>query len=139
MLILSLLGLLQNQNIEIMLFCTVVLCYPHNNVAGIHMCDECTRSNAPSVGHKILSILSPHEQVRLQTTKYQVYQYEPNLDTLTRCSEYPRATGCTGARCCKRACHRTRNQVQRRLGLCLNSLYSCSFLHSFRHRFWAAC
>ena len=26
-------GLLQNQNLEIILFCIVVLCYPHNNIA----------------------------------------------------------------------------------------------------------
>ena len=27
--------------------------FPHNNIACIHMCDECTRSNAPSVCHKL--------------------------------------------------------------------------------------
>ena len=51
------------------LVCMVVLCFPQNNIAGIHLFDDCTRSNAPSVCHKILSILWPHEQVCSQTTK----------------------------------------------------------------------
>ena len=46
----------------------------------IHMCDECKRSNAPSVCHKIVSILLWHAQACLQTTRYQVSQYEPNTD-----------------------------------------------------------
>ena len=58
---------------------------------------------------------------------------------LTGCSEFPRATGCTRARRCKRACRRTRDQVQRRLLLCHNSFFACSLLHSSRHHFGAAC
>ena len=56
-------------------------CFPHNHIACIDMCDdECTRSNALSVCHKILSILWPHEQACSQTTKHQVSQYEPNTN-----------------------------------------------------------
>ena len=56
-------GLLQNQSLETILICIVVLCFPHNNIACFHLYDECKRSNAPSVCHKILSSLWPHEQV----------------------------------------------------------------------------
>ena len=50
-------GHLQNQNLETILICFVVLCFPHNNIACIHMCDDCKRSNAPNVCHTLLSIL----------------------------------------------------------------------------------
>ena len=63
MLILSLPGLLQNQSLETIQVCIVVLCFPRNNIAGLHLCDECTKSNAPNVCHKISSTLWPHEQV----------------------------------------------------------------------------
>ena len=78
--ILSLQGVLQNQNLETILICIVVLCFPHNNIAWIHMCHECTRSNAPNVCHKLESILWSHERVRSLTIKYQDYQYEPTTD-----------------------------------------------------------
>ena len=39
---------------------------------------------------------------------------------------------------CKRACRSLRNKVQSWLRLCHNSLFSCSLLHPFRHRFGAA-
>ena len=55
-LILSLRDLLQNQSLEIIQVCIVVLCFPHNSIVGTHLCDECTRSNAPSVSHKLSSI-----------------------------------------------------------------------------------
>ena len=38
---------------------TIVLCFPHNDIVGTHLCDERTRSNAPSVCHKLLSIGDP--------------------------------------------------------------------------------
>ena len=41
MLISSLLDLRQNQNPETILICTVVPHVPHDNIAWIHMCDEC--------------------------------------------------------------------------------------------------
>ena len=41
MLILSLQGLLQNQSLETILVCIVVLIFPHDIIACIHMCDEC--------------------------------------------------------------------------------------------------
>ena len=53
----SLQRLLQNQSPETILVCTVVLCFPHNNIACIHMCDEFKKSNVPRVCHKILSTL----------------------------------------------------------------------------------
>ena len=56
MLILSLGDLQQKQSPETILICIVVLCFPQNNIADIHLCDECKRSNAPSVCHKILSM-----------------------------------------------------------------------------------
>ena len=40
-----------------------------NNFAGIQLYDECMRSNAPNVCHKLLSISLPHEQVGSQTKK----------------------------------------------------------------------
>ena len=49
--------LLQNPSLEIIQAYPVVLCFPHNNVVGTHLCDECTRSNAPIVCRKLLSIL----------------------------------------------------------------------------------
>ena len=52
----SLQGLLQNQSLETILICSVVLCFPENNIACIHMCDECKRSNVPNVCHMLLSI-----------------------------------------------------------------------------------
>ena len=80
MLILNLPGLLRNQNLEIFPICIVVLCFPHNNIVGIHLYDECARSKAPSVCHKIWSISLPHWQAYSQTIKYQVSQYVPNVE-----------------------------------------------------------
>ena len=57
-----------------------VLCFPQDNIVWIHMCDECTRSNVPSVCRELWSILWWHEQACSRTIKYQVYQYEPNTD-----------------------------------------------------------
>ena len=53
--ILNLPGLLQNQSVETIQPFTVVLCFPHNNIAGIHLYDECMRSKAPSICRKLLS------------------------------------------------------------------------------------
>ena len=36
--------------------CIVVQYFSHDNIACIHMCDECMRSNAPNVCHRLLSI-----------------------------------------------------------------------------------
>ena len=58
---------------------------------------------------------------------------------LTGCSEYLRATWCTRTRSCRKACRSMRDQVQRRLRMCNNSLFSWSLLHSFGHRFGDAC
>ena len=41
------------------------------------MCNKYTKSNAPKMCLKLLTILWPHEQVGWRTKKYQVYQYEP--------------------------------------------------------------
>ena len=73
MLTLSLQSLVQNQSLEIIQACTVVLCFPRNNIVGTHFCDECTGSNAPSVCRKLLSILCQHKQVCSQTIKDRVY------------------------------------------------------------------
>ena len=37
------------------LLCCAV-CFPHNNIAGIHLYDECTRSNALNVCHTLESV-----------------------------------------------------------------------------------
>ena len=31
-------------------------CYPHDNIVGSHLCDECMKSTELNVGHKLLSI-----------------------------------------------------------------------------------
>ena len=80
MLISSLPDLLQNKSLETILIFNVVLCFPHNNIACIHMCDECMQSNVPIVCHMLLSISSPHEQVCSQTTKYQVFNTCQSID-----------------------------------------------------------
>ena len=48
MLILSLQSLPQNQNLETILICFVVLCSPHSNIAWIHLCDEWKRQKRQS-------------------------------------------------------------------------------------------
>ena len=70
-------GLLQNQDLETTLICSV-LCFPPNNIASIHMCDECMKSIDSGVCHKLWSTSLPHEQVCLKTKEYQVSQYVPN-------------------------------------------------------------
>ena len=70
-------GLLQS-----LLICIVVLCFPHINIACIHMRDESKRSNAPNVCHRLSSISWMHGQVCSQTIEYRVYQYEPNFDII---------------------------------------------------------
>ena len=54
--ILSLQDHRQSRNPGQIPICNAVLCFPHNNIAGIHLYDECARANAPSVCHKMLSI-----------------------------------------------------------------------------------
>ena len=77
----SLQGLLQNQNLELILICIVVLCFPHDQYCLYSLvCHECTRSNAPRVCHMLLSFTLPHEQVCSRTIKYQVYRYMPNMN-----------------------------------------------------------
>ena len=44
-LMLSFQGFPQNQNLETILICIVVRCFPHDNIVWIHSCDECKRSN----------------------------------------------------------------------------------------------
>ena len=39
-------GLLQNQSLETIQVCIAVLCFPHNNIACVHLYDECTISRA---------------------------------------------------------------------------------------------
>ena len=53
----------QNQSPETILVCIVVLYFPHEKIAWIHMRDECMRSNVLSVCHKHWSIWWSHEQV----------------------------------------------------------------------------
>ena len=65
---LNLLGHLQSQSPEKILVSIVVLHSPLNNIAGIHKCYECKRSNALNVGDKLLSTWGLIEQVYSETT-----------------------------------------------------------------------
>ena len=71
---LNLQGLQQNLNLEPVPVCNVELCFPHDNNAKIHLCDECKKSNEPSVCHKLWSIWWLLVQVCLLTRECQVYQ-----------------------------------------------------------------
>ena len=66
---LSLPNLLQNQSLDSILICNVVLSFRYDNIVCIHLCDECKRSHVPNVRHKILSILWSQEQVCSLTIK----------------------------------------------------------------------
>ena len=43
----------RSQSRETIVICIVALYFPHNNIVGIHLCDECKRSNASHVCHKL--------------------------------------------------------------------------------------
>ena len=88
----SLPGLLQNQSLETIIICTVVLCFPHNNNACIHMCDECIRSNVLNVCRKLLSILWSILQLCSLTIEYQVFQYVPTFSISEQFVSKPRTT-----------------------------------------------
>ena len=70
----------QKYSLETILVSIVVLCFPENNIAGIHLYDECKRSKTPNVCHRLSSISLPSEQVCSQTIESQVNQYVPNID-----------------------------------------------------------
>ena len=69
MLILNLKGLLQNQSLETIQVCIVVLCFPHDNTGCFHMCDECKRTKRAKLLSQALvrfvmaraSLLTDHE------------------------------------------------------------------------------
>ena len=52
-------------------------CYPHDNIVGSHLCDECMKSILPTVCHKPLSICWLIEQVCSLTKGCQAYQFVP--------------------------------------------------------------
>ena len=54
------------------------ICFSHDNIVGSHLCDECMNSNEMIVCHRILSILSPLEQVCSMTKECQVNQFVPD-------------------------------------------------------------
>ena len=63
-------------------------CYPQNNIAGSHLCDECGRSSVPIVGHMLMSIWWLLEQVCSLTKECQVpirvrYKHLKNIDEHT--------------------------------------------------------
>ena len=72
-------SLLQNQSLETIPICNVVL-WLHNNIAGVHMCDECMPSNVRSVNDKLLSVPWQHVQVCSLTIKYQAYNTSQEKD-----------------------------------------------------------
>ena len=78
MLILSLPSLLQNQNLEIILLCIVVLCYPIKKNLNSLVWWMCEIKRAKRLSQAFVH-LWPHEQfTHLQ--KYRAYQNEPNTD-----------------------------------------------------------
>ena len=50
-------SLWQNQSLETILFCIVVLYFPHDTIFWMYMCDECRLSNELSVCQRFLFIL----------------------------------------------------------------------------------
>ena len=68
------------QVLKTILICNVVLCFPHDNIACIHMCNERKGSKVRNVCHMLWFISSLHEQVCSQNLKHQVYQYVLNAD-----------------------------------------------------------
>ena len=72
-------GLQHNQNLETIQVCIVVLCFPRNTIARIHLYDECMRSNAPSLWHKIFVHFVTSRACSLTDHKISS-QYEPNAD-----------------------------------------------------------
>ena len=78
MLFLNLQSLEQNLSLDINPICTVVLYYPRDSIVDSYLCDECKKSNEPSVCHKLLSILWLFWQVCLRTKECQVYQFVLN-------------------------------------------------------------
>ena len=77
-LFLNLQSLEQNLSLDINPICTVVLYYPRDSIVDSYLCDECKKSNEPSVCHKLLSILWLFWQVCLRTKECQVYQFVLN-------------------------------------------------------------
>ena len=83
MLILNLQGFLQNQSLETMLFCIVVLCFPHNNMVGTHLCDECTRSKRTNcLSQAYVHFVTARASLFTRPLKYQVSQCQPYTDIL---------------------------------------------------------
>ena len=68
----------QHLSLEKDLICNVELYHPHDNTVDSCLCDECMKSNEPSVCHKLLSITCLLEQACLQTKECQVYQFVPS-------------------------------------------------------------
>ena len=53
-------------------------CFPHDNVVGSHLCDECMKSNEQAFCHKSESILWLISQAYSLTRKCWVYQFVPS-------------------------------------------------------------
>ena len=70
----------ENLNLEIIPIYLVVQYFPHENIVCIHLCNECKRSNAPNVCHRLWSILWSHVQLCWLTIEYPFYQFVPDLD-----------------------------------------------------------
>ena len=74
-LILSPQGRQQNLSLGINPIDNAELCYPHDNIARRHLCDECKRSSVPIIGHTLLSILWRIEQICLLSMGCLLYQF----------------------------------------------------------------
>ena len=67
--------LLQNWSLETVPICIVWQYFPHDNIVGIHVCDECMKANELNACHELLSIWWLIEQVCSRTRECQAYQF----------------------------------------------------------------
>ena len=77
-LILNLPGVPQNLRLEVDPVDNAEPCCSHDKIVCRHVCDECKKSNLPSVFHKLLSTLWLLEQACLLTRECRAHQLVPN-------------------------------------------------------------
>ena len=69
----------RNQSLETVPACTVLQCYPHDNIVCIHMYVEYMKSIDSSVCHRLWSISLSIVQAYLLTINYKVVQFVPSI------------------------------------------------------------
>ena len=76
-------GLLQNQSLETILICIVVLCFPQNNIAQIlHVWWMYEIKRAKRLSHAFDHFISAQANLFTDHKKTGLHQYEPNIDIL---------------------------------------------------------